>query len=137
MTDTPPIVRDLRSFAEAYPEDVFRPLTDADRKEHSVLITRASAQMGRHFGKWTKVEQAALDQQNGQKRTHFVAHAATKAADTIEALLEALEDTEAHLSVYSEGRCPNGDLSRIYSNERVTSLLAKITAAIAKARGQS
>jgi hypothetical protein len=108
MTDTPPIVRDLRSFAEAYPEDVFRPLTDADRKEHSVLITRASAQMGRHFGKW-----------------------ATKAADTIEALLAALEALEGLVNGPGEGRVSPSEPD---SFER---RMDQARAAIAKARGQS
>ena len=54
------LIEELRSFAEAYPEDIFRPLTDADRKEHPVLITRASADMGRHMGKWMLRAAAAL-----------------------------------------------------------------------------
>lgn len=42
----------LRDFARAYPEDVFTPLTASERKAYPTLITKASADMGRHFGKF-------------------------------------------------------------------------------------
>lgn len=48
MTD---IVDRLRSCSVAYPEDVFPAITDEDRKAHPVLISRASAAMGRHMSK--------------------------------------------------------------------------------------
>ena len=41
-------VHQLRQLAQAYPDDVFLPLTDEDR-ERPLTITRASAAMGRHF----------------------------------------------------------------------------------------
>lgn len=42
----------LRSLANAYPEDIFGPVTEAEVKEHASLITRNSAAMGRHLGKF-------------------------------------------------------------------------------------
>lgn len=42
----------LRSIANAYPEDIFGPVTDDERREHASLITRNSAAMGRHLGKF-------------------------------------------------------------------------------------
>ena len=45
------LVRRLRDFARAYPEDIFLPMNDDDKK-HPGTITRASASMGRHFAKW-------------------------------------------------------------------------------------
>jgi hypothetical protein len=45
------VTHDLRAMAEAYPEDVFSPLTDADREAHPDIIQRASAGMGRHLSK--------------------------------------------------------------------------------------
>lgn len=50
MSDTPRrLVERLRSFAEAYPEDIFIPLTAEETKTYSSIITRASGGMGRHF----------------------------------------------------------------------------------------
>jgi hypothetical protein len=46
------LVTELRQFAQAYPEEVFGPVTDAEAKEHASLITRNSAAMGRHFAPW-------------------------------------------------------------------------------------
>lgn len=46
------LVTELRQFAQAYPADVFGPVTDAEVKEHASLITRNSAAMGRHFAPW-------------------------------------------------------------------------------------
>lgn len=46
------LVDTLRSFGQAYPEDMFGPVTDAERKEHGSLITRTSAGMGRHCAKF-------------------------------------------------------------------------------------
>lgn len=39
----------LRACAMAYPEEMFPPLTDDDRRNHGVLVSRAAAAMGRHF----------------------------------------------------------------------------------------
>lgn len=54
MTNTtdPRVVdtNELRMLAIAYPESMFEPLTDAERNEHSSLVSRAAAAMGRHFG---------------------------------------------------------------------------------------
>lgn len=46
------LVARLRGIATAYPEDIFGPVTDAEIKEHASLITRNSAAMGRHMGKF-------------------------------------------------------------------------------------
>jgi hypothetical protein len=45
-------VNTLRGFTKAYPEDIFLPLTEEQIKEHSLVITRASAGMGRHLAKF-------------------------------------------------------------------------------------
>jgi len=62
----------LQKWAEAYPEDIFRPLTDLDRKEHPGLITRASAGMGRHMSpfmlKWANL----LTQAAAMVRAHKI-----------------------------------------------------------------
>ncbi len=42
----------LHDFGKAYPVEIFPEITDAERAEHSGLITRAAAQMGRHFAKF-------------------------------------------------------------------------------------
>jgi hypothetical protein len=43
----------LRGFEQAYPKDVFPPLTDQETAEHSEIIAKASAQMGRHMAQFT------------------------------------------------------------------------------------
>ena len=43
------LIHRLRQVAQAYPEDVFGSITDAERNEHGSLISRSSAGMGRHF----------------------------------------------------------------------------------------
>lgn len=47
--NTPSITKRLRDAAEAYPQDLFPPVTDHDRKYCGDAVTRASAGMGRHF----------------------------------------------------------------------------------------
>ena len=42
------LIDELRAVARAYPEDVFLPLDDEDKK-HPLTIQRASAAMGRHM----------------------------------------------------------------------------------------
>lgn len=42
----------LHDFGKAYPVEIFPEITDEERAEHSRLITRAAAQMGRHFAKF-------------------------------------------------------------------------------------
>lgn len=37
------------TWANAYPTDIFTPFTPEELKKHSILITRASAAMGRHI----------------------------------------------------------------------------------------
>ena len=44
----------LRGFEHAYPEDVFLPLADKEIEEHSHIVARVSAQMGRHMAQFTK-----------------------------------------------------------------------------------
>lgn len=46
------MVKTLRDFAGAYPEDVFIPLTPEETKKYGTIITQASAGMGRHMGKF-------------------------------------------------------------------------------------
>ena len=55
------LINRLRQTAEAYPEDIFTPLTDEDRKAHGTLISRASAGMGRHFSKLFTAAADALE----------------------------------------------------------------------------
>ncbi len=43
------ILEHLQSWCEAYPEDVFTPLSDEDRRCYPKVISRASGQAGRHF----------------------------------------------------------------------------------------
>lgn len=45
------LVRRLRDVASAYPEDIFPPFTDDERRENSVIISRASGNMGRFLSK--------------------------------------------------------------------------------------
>jgi hypothetical protein len=44
----------LRGFEHAYPTDIFPPLTEKEIEEHSHIVTKASAQMGRHMAQFTK-----------------------------------------------------------------------------------
>jgi hypothetical protein len=46
------LVHRLRGLAQAYPEDIFGPVTPQEVKEHAGLITRNSAAMGRHLGQF-------------------------------------------------------------------------------------
>lgn len=50
----------LRSFSKAYSEDVFIPFTEEETKQWSVIITRASAAMGRHCAKFMSEAADAL-----------------------------------------------------------------------------
>jgi hypothetical protein len=43
----------LRGFEHAYPQDIFLPLTDKEIEEHSHIVAKASAQMGRHMAQFT------------------------------------------------------------------------------------
>ena len=45
------LVERLRGLADAYPEDIFPALTKAQIDADPSLVTRASAQMGRHFSR--------------------------------------------------------------------------------------
>lgn len=63
------LVDRLHSLTKAYPEDVFTPLTPEEIEQHSNIVTRASASMGRHFaGILTDAADriAALDAANGR-----------------------------------------------------------------------
>lgn len=57
------LLRQLRSWSKAYPEDVFIPFTEEERKEHSLIITRASGAMGRHMAKFTDEAADYIEQQ--------------------------------------------------------------------------
>lgn len=48
------LVAQLRSHADAYPEDIFTPLSNAEVAMHEGIVTRASASMGRHMGAFLK-----------------------------------------------------------------------------------
>ncbi len=52
--DVQDVIHQMRSIAQAYPEDIFPPLTEAEVKGHSAIVSRASASMGRHFAKILK-----------------------------------------------------------------------------------
>ena len=54
-----PLSERLLERAEAYPEDVFGPITDDERKFYASIIQRAAAQMGRHMAPMLR-EAAAL-----------------------------------------------------------------------------
>jgi len=55
--------RTLRDFSEAYPAHIFTPLTPLDRaRVGPVIITRCSAEMGRHFAPHAKAAADLLDE---------------------------------------------------------------------------
>lgn len=54
------ILHKLDSWAEAYPESAFGPVTEAEREEHGSLISRASASMGRHMSRLIRGDLAKL-----------------------------------------------------------------------------
>lgn len=56
------LVERLRPYSTAYPEDIFIPLTDEDLLEHGMLITRASAGMGRHCAKFMAEAAARIEE---------------------------------------------------------------------------
>lgn len=60
--DTAILTHRLRSIANAYPEDIFGPVTEEEQKEHASLITRNSAAMGRHLGQFLIEAADAIDQ---------------------------------------------------------------------------
>lgn len=66
----------LRSFGKAYPLDIFGPVTEDEQRLHGSLITRNSAEMGRHCAKYM-----------------------VKAADVIESLQSALQTCKHNSSV--------------------------------------
>lgn len=81
------LVHHLRGFAEAYPESVFTPLSDADTDRIigcgvNAPIDRISASMGRHFAPWL-----------------------TKAADRIEALESALRALPDEAALRPDSPC--------------------------------
>lgn len=45
------LIEEVQAFADAYPTDVFGPVTDDEREQYGSLIARASASMGRHMGR--------------------------------------------------------------------------------------
>ncbi len=62
LPDHEALIEQLRSTAAAYPEDVFRPLDEEDKK-HPLTIQRASASMGRHMAPLLLKAAAALSPQ--------------------------------------------------------------------------
>lgn len=63
------IAHRLKGWSEAYPEDIFRPLSEAEIKEvtkvYPGVIDRASAAMGRHFAKQMREMGVALEKALG------------------------------------------------------------------------
>ena len=53
------------TWANAYPEDIFEPLTKEEIKQYSNIITRNSAAMGRHILKNVKEDTAELRRRAG------------------------------------------------------------------------
>lgn len=51
MIDIENQIHQLRMFTEAYPEDMFAPLSEDEIKAHSEIVSRSSATMGRHCAK--------------------------------------------------------------------------------------
>lgn len=56
----------LYGFAKAYPVDIFPPLTQDEVDQYSTIISKASAGMGRHLGKFmhdaaTEIERLAIE----------------------------------------------------------------------------
>ncbi len=67
MNDYADIVPRLRSFAEAYPTDIFPPLTDAERGElKRGVMDRIGASMGRHCSKFMTEAADAIDAQGAR-----------------------------------------------------------------------
>ena len=62
------LIRELREFARAYPEEIFTPFTDAEREQYAAVITRASGAMGRHLAPWLLSAAKALDQIDADER---------------------------------------------------------------------
>lgn len=61
------LIERLRSVAAAYPDTVFLPLDDEDKK-HPLTIQRASATMGRHMAPLLLEAAAALEAQGAPER---------------------------------------------------------------------
>lgn len=51
------------NWCNAYPEDIFTPFTEEELKANSILITRASAAMGRHILETMKDDICALKEE--------------------------------------------------------------------------
>lgn len=84
------LIDELESFAKAYPESVFGPVTDAEIRDFPNLITRNSAAMGRHMGKWMQ-----------------------RAADAIRALTAAPTVTDADLGEIARFAGTKNDAARL------------------------
>jgi len=93
----------LRSFAKAYPENVFTPFSEEELETHSVIITRASGAMGRHMAQFT-----------------------TQAADAIAALRARARELEelSYSGARSDSAIPYRDIVQKYLLERDTAQAA-------------
>jgi hypothetical protein len=49
--DLDDLIHRLRSIGQAYPEDVFPPLSSLEIKQHSAIVSQTAGAMGRHIGK--------------------------------------------------------------------------------------
>ena len=63
-------IHKLRGFTLAYPVEMFGPVTDAERKEHSGLVSRASGAMGRHLAKFFAQAADVIEQQQATIADH-------------------------------------------------------------------
>ena len=106
----------LRDVAAAYPEDIFPPFTDEERKANSMVISRASGNMGR-----------------------FLSRHMTEAADTIDTLVAVLEHAQTILSNMAQEN-PSAYFQRWPIHHEplrsdAKNLLPILDAALAKAKG--
>lgn len=76
-TDNKALAERLLNASEAYPEDVFLPLTPAERAEHGDIVQRASAQMGRHFSSLLREAAEALTREPSTPSAQMLADEST------------------------------------------------------------
>jgi hypothetical protein len=114
----------LRGFEQAYPEDIFLPLTDKEIEEHSQLIAKASAQMGRHMAKFTtqaadeiaRLRVQLLEAKDYNSHWSAVAHKLGLKLDAAEMALQ-------HITLAIDD--PTGDRDTVV--ERIRAIQGKLT----------
>jgi hypothetical protein len=72
MRDYEELIHKLDSFTRAYPADIFVPLSDTERGAvKPSTITRISAEMGRHFGRFAAEARDAIKElTEAQEKRH-------------------------------------------------------------------